>query len=121
MEVVEHNLGDNKYVNAFIKMGAMKFKNIPFEELYDMETDPFEQNNLAKNSEYKDLKEKLAAEMFAWMKQQGDILNETPGNMPLIKPRAFALDREETFREVSDSLENTLTDEDYLILDYLMK
>lgn len=121
VEVVEQNLGENKYVNAFIEMGAMKFKNIPFEELYDMEADPFEQNNLAKNPEYFELKEKLAAEMFAWMKQQGDILNETPGNMPLIKPRSFALDREESFREVPDSLENTLTDKDYLILDYLMK
>lgn len=46
---------------------------------------------------------------------------ETPGKMLLIKPRAFALDREELFREVPDSLENTLTDADYLILDYLMK
>jgi uncharacterized sulfatase len=121
VEVVEQNLGENKNVNAFIEMGAMKFKNIPFEELYDMEADPFEQNNLAKNPDYLELKEKLAAEMFAWMKQQGDILNETPGNMPLIKPRSFALDREESFREVPDSLENTLTDKDYLILDYLMK
>ena len=121
VEVMEQNFGENEYVNAFIRMGAMKFKNTPFEELYDLEADPFEQNNLAKIPEFKELKEAMATQMFYWMKRQGDILDDTPGNMPLIKPRAFKLDREESFREVPDSLENTLKDEDYLILDYLMK
>ena len=49
IEVVENNFGENEYVNAFLKRGAEKFKHIPFEELFDIENDPFEQVNLANN------------------------------------------------------------------------
>ncbi len=34
-------------VNAFIKRGAQAFKNVPYEELYDLENDPYEHRNLA--------------------------------------------------------------------------
>lgn len=119
VEVMEKNFGENEYVNAFIRMGAMKFKDKPFEELYDIENDPFEQVNLARDPAYKNIKEQLAIDMFHWMKDQGDILSDDPGNMPLIKSYNFRLDHGDRFKTVPDSLENTLKDEDYYILDYL--
>ena len=48
MEVVASNYGNNPAVNAFIKIGAESFPNIPFEELYDLENDPYQKNNLIK-------------------------------------------------------------------------
>jgi uncharacterized sulfatase len=39
VEVLDQNLGDKPHVNAFIKMGAMQFKDDLFEELYDLEKD----------------------------------------------------------------------------------
>ncbi len=119
IEVMEQNFGEKKHVNEFIKLGALKHKNLPFEELYDMVADPFEQNNLAKNPEFQELKEKLAKDMFKWMNEQGDILDDTPGNMPLIKPgNRFRLDEKNQYKNIPDSLVNTLKDDDYLILDY---
>ncbi|NOR76290.1 MAG: hypothetical protein GQ525_14185 [Draconibacterium sp.] len=56
IDVVENNFVENKYVNSFIKRGAIKFKDIPFEELLDIENDPFEQVNLAKNPDNKTIK-----------------------------------------------------------------
>jgi len=118
IEIMEQNFGDNKYVNAFIRIGAMKYKNTPFEELYDIRNDPFEQLNLAKEPEYKEIKDKLASEMFVWMKAQGDILSDTIGYMPVLKAN-FKLDESSQYNTVPDSLENTIKEEDYLILDYL--
>jgi uncharacterized sulfatase len=119
VEVMEQNFGDNDYVNAFIRIGAMKFKEKPFEELYDIESDPFEQLNLAGDPAYKDIKVKLSQEMFKWMMDQGDILSETPGTMPLIKTGGFHLDQSSQWLTFPDSLDNTLKEEDYLVLDYL--
>lgn len=116
LEVVEQNLGSRKHVNAFIYMGALKFKDLPFEELYDIENDPFEQNNLASMPAFQQVKEKLVADMFEWMKEQGDFLPEEPGFMPIIKADHFPLDQEKRGRKIPDSLKNTLTREDYYYL-----
>jgi len=118
VEVVEQNLGANKYVNAFIRMGAEKFKHLPFEELYDIEQDPFEQQNLAKKEQYQAVKAKLSADMFKWMKAQGDFLPETPGFMPILKADDFQLDIEKRSRKVPDSLKNTLSKADYFYLPF---
>lgn len=118
VEVVDQNLGDNKYINAFIKIGAQKFGKLPYEELYDIVNDPFEQNNLAKDPAYAKVKEELAAELLKWMKKQGDILTGEPGYMPLIWAGRFFLDQPRPTLGVPDSLQNTLKKEDYLILDY---
>ncbi len=117
MEVVDQNLGSNEAVNRFIKMGAEKFKDIPFEEVYDVQNDPFEQVNLAKNPEYNDIKQGLITELYQWMDEQGDILGEK-GYMPIIKPSKWYLDRNSRHRTVPVELENTLSEEDYLILHY---
>ena len=44
----------------------------PDEELYDLQNDPLETNNLAKNAELAPVKARLSEQMDAWMAQQGD-------------------------------------------------
>jgi N-sulfoglucosamine sulfohydrolase len=44
----------------------------PGEELYDLEKDPLETNNLAANPEFATIKQRLGGQMDSWMKQQGD-------------------------------------------------
>ncbi len=119
LEVVEQNLTGKSNVDYFIKRGANKFKNEPFEELYDLEKDPFEKNNLAQNPEFKLMKEKLAKDMFSWMKAQGDILDESIGNMPIITPKGkkgFKLDQDTPRRKIPDSIKNSLTKDDYIVI-----
>ena len=121
LEVVEQNLTGKPNVDFFIKRGAEKFKNEPFEELYDLENDPFEQQNLSNNSELKAVKERLVKDLFAWMKEQGDILNEELGNMPIITPKGkkgFKLDQDTPRRKIPDSIKNTLTKDDYIIIEH---
>ncbi len=117
IEVVEKNMGDNEYVNSFLKMGAERFKNIPFEELFDIENDPFEQINLAKNPKYKKIKDKLVKELYDWMNKQGDFLVKE-NYIPILKSVANPLDRTSEFNIIPKELENTLKPEDYLILHY---
>ncbi|MFK8060970.1 MAG: sulfatase [Polaribacter sp.] len=119
LEVVEQNLTGKSNVDYFIKRGANKFKNEPFEELYDLENDPFEQHNLAHNPEFKLMKKQLATDMFIWMKAQRDILDETIGNMPIITPsgkRGFKLDQDTPRRKIPDSMKNSLKKDDYIVI-----
>uniref|UniRef100_UPI00259B0C8F sulfatase/phosphatase domain-containing protein n=1 Tax=uncultured Polaribacter sp. TaxID=174711 RepID=UPI00259B0C8F len=119
LEVVEQNLTGKPNVDYFIKRGANKFKNEPFEELYDLEKDPFEQHNLANNPEFKLMKEKLSKDMFLWMKAQGDILDERVGNMPIITPKGkkgFKLDQDTPRRKIPDAIKNSLTKDDYIVI-----
>jgi uncharacterized sulfatase len=44
----------------------------PSEELYDLQNDPFETNNLATCAELAVVKTRLSKQMDAWMAQQGD-------------------------------------------------
>lgn len=118
LDVLEQNKGDNEFVNAFLSIGSNKYKQIPYEELYDIEKDPFEQNNLANDTSLACVKKKLGIELKKWMKSQGDILTGEPGYMPLIWTGKFFLDKSRSTLVVPDSLENTLKKEDYLILDY---
>jgi uncharacterized sulfatase len=119
LEVVEENLTGKPNVDYFIKRGANAHKNEPLEELYDLENDSFEQHNLVKNPEYKSIKERLAKDLFKWMKTQGDILNEEVGNMPIITPKGnkgFKLDQDTPTRKIPDSIKNSLNKEDYIII-----
>tara|TARA_R110002096_G_scaffold305242_3_gene500128 strand:- start:960 stop:2438 length:1479 start_codon:yes stop_codon:yes gene_type:complete len=119
LEIVEQNLTGKPNVDYFIKRGANKFKNEPFEELYDLENDPFEQNNLANNPEFKLMKKQLSTDMFTWMKAQGDILDDNIGNMPIITPKGkkgFKLDQDTPTRKIPDSIKNTLTKNDYIVI-----
>lgn len=117
LEVLEQNLGDNPRVNAFIRLGAEKYPDTPYEELYDLENDSHEQINLAQNPEYAAIKEELAIELLAWMKSQKDILSGEPGSMPLIHSR-YKLDAPSRWNKVPEGLENTLKEEDHLKLHF---
>ena len=119
LEVVEQNLTGKPNVDYFIKRGANKFKNEPFEELYDLKNDPFEQNNLANNPEFKLMKKQLSTDMFTWMKAQGDILDDNIGNMRIITPKGkkgFKLDQDTPRRKIPDSIKNSLSKDDYIVI-----
>ncbi len=49
-----------------------KYHHRPAEELYRVDKDPWEMNNLADKSEYADVKKHLRAELDRWMAEQGD-------------------------------------------------
>ena len=44
----------------------------PAEELYKVDEDPYEVDNLAANPEYAEVKKRLGAEIKSWMDRQGD-------------------------------------------------
>ncbi len=46
----------------------------PEYELFDLQEDPHEQNNLAGNEHHRDVREELLTELNAWIRQQGDEL-----------------------------------------------
>jgi arylsulfatase A-like enzyme len=117
IEVVKNNYGSNKYINGLLQLSAEKFKNVPYEELYDIEEDPYEMNNLARNPDQKKIKKKLVKELYKWMKEQGDILVKE-NYMPLLKPTLHSLDQSNKFKKVPEHLENKLENKDYLILHY---
>ena len=121
LEVVEQNLTGKPQIDYFIKRGAKAFKNEPFEALYDLQNDPFEQHNLAGSPELKAVKEQLTKKLFAWMDSQGDILNETKGNMPIITPKGkkgFKLDQDTPTRTLPDAVKNTLKKNDYIVIEH---
>ncbi len=49
-----------------------KYHNRPAEELYKVDEDIYEINNLASNPEYAEVKETLKVELKRWMEEQGD-------------------------------------------------
>jgi hypothetical protein len=57
-------------------------------------------------------------EMFHWMKEQDDFLNDELDNMPILTARGFKLDQNNTVRSIPDSLINTLKEEDYFVIDH---
>ncbi|MRI02413.1 sulfatase-like hydrolase/transferase [Kriegella sp. EG-1] len=118
IEVLDENLGDKTNVNIFIRRGAEKFKDEPFEELYDTQNDPFEQKNLIEDSELQEIKNRLRKEMFRWMEEQGDFLNDELGNMPILTANGFKMDQNNNVRTIPDSLLNTLKEEDYFLIEH---
>ena len=105
-------LGENDFINKFIELGAKAYPNKPYEELYDLKTDPHETKNLAKKPDYKELKQKLTNNLKEWMKGQSDFL--LYNNMPLIKPTLHPLDKVSQWNDIDKSLINKLNESDYL-------
>lgn len=58
----------------------------PAEELYDLESDPYEMKNLADNRGLAPVKARLSSELDGWMKQQGDHGMETELKAPSRQP-----------------------------------
>ena len=57
-----------------IKLGALEFSNIPYEQLFDLDIDPYEKNDLLKTKYYTWVKIELNKELIKWMKTQDDYL-----------------------------------------------
>ena len=116
MEVVNSNLGENPVINHFIKIGAESFPNVPYEELYDLELDPYQQNNLIDNVELIDVKNELINALNLWMIEQDDFLLK--GKMPLIKPTLHPLDRISNWNKVDGNYIDKLSESDYTVKHY---
>ena len=116
IEVVESNYGSNSVVNAFIRKGAESFPNVPFEELYDLELDPYQEQNLINNPEYLEQSNRLSSALENWMIAQNDFLIHQ--KMPLIKPTLHPLDRNSKWNKVDEDLVGKIEDSDYIISHY---
>lgn len=111
-EVVKENLVLNKHVNYFIERGANKFNEVPYEELYDLEADPYEHVNLAKEESFLLIKQKLSDVLNDWMISQNDILVQY--KMPIIKPTLHPLDRPSKWNNPKKEYQFTLFSNDYI-------
>ena len=111
-EVVKDNLVLNKYVNYFIERGANQFIEVPYEELYDLEADPYEHVNLAKEESFLSIKQKLSNVLNDWMIRQNDILVQH--KMPIIKPTLHPLDRPSKWNNPKKEYQFTLLSNDYI-------
>lgn len=58
--------------DATARERVKNYQHRPEEELYDITKDPAELNNLAGDSEYREIKQKLRTGLEAWMDSQGD-------------------------------------------------
>jgi len=60
--------GGDEFAAARVRL----YQHRPAEEFYDLETDPYELDNLADQPRYRAEMDAMRAELLAWMKQQGD-------------------------------------------------
>ena len=111
-ERLSDNLGANSNINAFIRRGAEAFKYKPYEELYDLNNDPYEKNNLAADANFSNIKNKLSKQLELWMTNQDDILLNS--KMPILKANHHPLDKKTQWNKIPDHLVNTLNESDYL-------
>ena len=116
VEVVNSNLGDNPVINQFAKIGAESFPNVPYEELYDLEKDPYQKVNLINDPKYKKIRNRLSVALENWMKSQEDFLLDNP--ISVLKPTLHPLDRTSKWNNVPDDLIDKLDDDDYVKLHY---
>ena len=116
VEVVNSNLGDNPVINEFAKIGAESFPNVPYEELYDLEKDPYQKVNLIDNPKYKKIRNRLSVALENWMKSQEDFLLDNP--ISVLKPTLHPLDKNSKWNNVPDDLIGKLNDDDYVKLHY---
>ncbi len=116
IEVLNSNLGDNPVINKFARIGAESFPNIPYEELYDLEKDPYQKVNLINEPKYNKIKNRLSQALENWMKGQKDFLLDNP--ISLLSPTLHPLDKNSKWNNVPDDLIGKLNDEDYVKLHY---
>ena len=116
VEVVNSNLGDNPVINEFAKIGAESFPNVPYEELYDLEKDPYQKVNLINDPKYKKIRNRLSVALENWMKSQEDFLLENP--ISVLKPTLHPLDKNSKWNNVPDDLIGKLNDDDFVKLHY---
>ncbi|HEX5106722.1 MAG TPA: sulfatase/phosphatase domain-containing protein, partial [Pirellulaceae bacterium] len=71
----------DKHASAAIE----RYRKRPADELYDLDTDPLEQHNLAGDPAHAEMVKALHATLEAWMNEQGD--QQTVFNNPVLLPR----------------------------------
>lgn len=92
MEVVERRERAGEKWIDFLRMGAEQHPGVPEEELFDILDDPEEQNNLAADPNYREIKADLKKKLQDWLVAQNDFLR-LEGNMPfLATQKHFRLD-----------------------------
>ena len=77
----------------FYKFGADKHDDIPEEELYDTQADPYELVNLAYKKDYCDVKISLKNQLFKWIEAQNDYLSRS-NTIPFFKVWRHELDEQ---------------------------
>jgi len=93
LERLERERAEGKEINYFLTVGAAKHKELPEEMLFNTQSDPHEMTNVARDPAMAEIKQKLKAELFRWMKTQNDYLTEK-GPVPFLDTgRRFSLDR----------------------------
>jgi len=112
MERIRLDEQAGKPIDPFRLLGAEKHPDIPEEELYDTQEDPFELVNLAGDPNYAGIKAELKKELFAWMEQQNDFLQEG-GDIPYLKG-AHRIDQSNQHNQIPSELENTIPPEQFL-------
>jgi uncharacterized sulfatase len=68
---------DAARTDPFAEETAHRYQWRPAEELYDLESDPYEFNNLAGQEDLKEIQSDLRLRLLEWMDQQGDMGQET--------------------------------------------
>jgi len=109
----QENFGSNEAVNAFIRLGAAFDKSIPFEELYDLKQDPYEEDNLADQPAYADILARLSAELERWMSSQDDYLSRE-GPLPVFETTHSRIDEPNRLYSPPTELINSLKDSDFI-------
>ncbi|MEQ8211413.1 MAG: sulfatase [Lacipirellulaceae bacterium] len=115
MAVVQRREKAGEDFSAFLRMGAELHPGVPEEELFDLDDDPEEQNNLATNPAYQATKAELKQKLQEWLVAQNDFLKE-PGKMPLLHTsKTYRLDQRHPRRKTSlpTELLNSLDDFDF--------
>ena len=90
--------------------------NIPYIELYDLDSDPYEKINIANIKSSVDIINELSEKLEEWMLSQNDIASV--GNIPLIKPTQHPLDQPSKWMVVQKKLIGKIKDSDYLKTHY---
>ncbi|MDW3647737.1 MAG: sulfatase [Bacteroidia bacterium] len=80
---VDNSISKFLVMNLEGKEGKIDYFNLtfakrPIEELYRVEDDPFQLNNLAADPAFAKIKQELSEELLNWMKEQGDIRASEP-------------------------------------------
>jgi uncharacterized sulfatase len=83
LEAVERREQADEKLTEFFRMGAEQHPGVPEEELFDVIADPAEQNNLAADPAFSEVKTKLKNELQKWLVSQNDFLKDE-NNMPLL-------------------------------------